>query len=106
MHLWSADRLEGNGAAVHAAIKKASSDITMLATGAERDSAVRQNESLARDVAQLREASAAVQQQLTAETLGRQTESEKASKVWQSAAGMLHCYCNEHCQWARSQTRV
>lgn len=73
------------------AINKASNSITLLATGAERDSAVKQNESLSRDVTQLREAHATVQQQLTAETLGRQSESEKALKVWQSAAGIPHC---------------
>lgn len=61
-------------------MRTASSETTLCA-GAERDSAVKQSEVLSREVAQSREAGAALQQQLTTETLGRQTEADKALKV-------------------------
>ena len=56
---------------------------TMLCvpTVAERDAALKQNESTARELSQLRESSAVLQQQLHVMTLEKQSEAEKSAKV-------------------------
>lgn len=48
---------------------------------AERDAALKQNESTARELSQLRESSAVLQQQLHVMTLEKQSEAEKSAKV-------------------------
>jgi len=56
---------------------------TMLCvpTVAERDAALKQNESASRELSQLRESSAVLQQQLHVMTLEKQSEAEKSAKV-------------------------
>lgn len=63
---------------------------TMLCvpTVAERDAALKQNESTARELSQLRESSALLQQQLHVMTLEKQSEAEKSAKVEPSILAM------------------
>ncbi len=57
-------------------------------TVAERDAALKQNESTARELSQLRESSAVLQQQLHVMTLEKQSEAEKSAKVETSTLAM------------------
>jgi len=63
---------------------------TMLCvpTVAERDAALKQNESASRELSQLRESSAVLQQQLHVMTLEKQSEAEKSAKVEPSTLAM------------------
>lgn len=71
---------------------------TMLCihTVAERDTAIKQNESTARELSQLRESSAVLQQQLHVMTLEKQSEAEKSAKVGCTCVDMT-------CEWSTSQ---
>ena len=55
---------------------------------AERDAALKQNQSTARELSQLRESSAVLQQQLHVMTLEKQSEAEKSAKVEPSTLAM------------------
>ncbi len=66
-------------------------------TVAERDAALKQNESASRELSQLRESSAVLQQQLHVMTLEKQSEAEKSTKVEPSTLAMWESlFANKH----------
>ena len=72
-----------------------------VAAVAEHDAAVKQVTSMTQELSQLRESSAALQQQLHVMTLEKQAEAEKAAKVEcdsaEASIAAMHSMASLHC---------